>query len=321
MNKITLTDSVYPVGADLGNGFVNLYMQDRHAGLPAGYMLEKPTGPYDPKRMSYKSPKAQEIVVNDKTVWVGRDTLTDKMVRYLDDTKYDKEHLRILFSAGLAEWLSLTKASTEETLRLRVACGMPAEKFQDPKNRALAEKAYKAAFKVTNSDQWRITVGGKRIRLLTEFAGLRPETVGYACVSKLHKGYTVLMDCGAGTVDVCVFHSSQQKTPITVKSFNIGLIHAFDDINPMQMDLPELLLIRKEIDPSVLNPYVAQIKTLTTKFCRRLEVKGQEIRVKIIGGLPHLMSKEQRASLSMGIPVVFGDAGENARAFANYAGE
>ena len=45
MNKITLnSDTAYPCGADLGNGYVNLWLADRHAGTPAGYMLEQPQG-------------------------------------------------------------------------------------------------------------------------------------------------------------------------------------------------------------------------------------------------------------------------------------
>lgn len=320
MSKITLnSDTTYPAGADLGNGFVNLWLADRHAGTPAGYMLEQPQGEWNAKTQTFKAPQAQEITVNGRAVWVGRDALTPKMIRLLDDTKYDKEHLRTLFSAGLAEWLRTTKATTDATLRLRVVCGMPAGKFNDAKARATAEKAYKAAFSVRQSDQWRMTVGSQQVRLLTQFVGLRPETVGYSSLHRLDAGYTVVVDCGAGTVDIAVFHSSQPSTPIAVQSFNIGLTHAFDGIQAVQLDLPELLLIRRQLDAAALDAYVAQIKTLVQKFCRKLEDKGEPIKVKMIGGLPHLMSKEQRQAFGLGASVVFGDASENARAFAGYA--
>lgn len=296
-------------------------MLDAHASTPSGYMIEKPTGPYDEKRMMNREPNAQQIVVNGKSIWVGIDTLTNRAIRPIDGAKYSKDHLRILFSAGLAEWIKKHKVTVPPTLRLSVACGMPAERFQDATLRKAAEKAYRAAFKVNNADQWRITINGKQVRLLPESIQLNPETTHYGSVSRLDPGYTIVLDCGHGTVDAVVFHSSQPAKPLTVKSFNVGLAHAFDDLNAVRMETPELLLIRGELDSSCLDPYLAQIQSIAMLYTRKLEEKRQPIKVRIIGGLPHLLSKEQKDRFSIGAKYVFGDSSENAKMFCALLGK
>jgi hypothetical protein len=301
---------IIPVGLDLGNGWVNICIMGKVAKLPAAYAFQRPTGQILPSGLEAKS-KAFLLIVGASELWFGLDVLSGPTISELDDTKYDPDHISILFRAALYAWSKRHKMDLGKLSRLGVVASMPPGAFADRQLNKRAERAYKLAF---NRGQSHVQIrdGHESIQIVTQFSGLQRESIGAIASIARPNALILIVDIGFGTVDYALFNGGSE--PILSKSDNIGLAHAYEQINPANPALAELMVLRsKKTLPNEIKVHFNGIKNRVVMIRRKLRQPIEKIA--IIGGGAPLMTSPIRATFGqLTNQLVVKDEYENARA-------
>jgi len=299
---ITLTkDIMLDGGADIGNGFSDFVIDGQAASVPSGYTSK-------PADNTFK------VDVNGATKYHGLGVLNcANFTRPIDGDKYRLDHLQHVIAGGVVNWLDAHNHTVDKAMSLRLVFGMPPEPYL--KDRAKKRKAV-SAYRALCKSVIKIKSGDHNFTLHLELAGLRPEALTYAYTHKQNSGYTIVFDCGFGTVDVCITHHSKPE-PITVRSHNLGFAHQLDDINGYGL-MPEYALIKKR-PTGQLADYFATLQTLLSKYRRVLEKFNEPITVKIIGGITRAMAEADKRKFKTGYEVVFNSHTTNAESFYRVA--
>ena len=237
-----LNQKITPVGLDFGNGFVKLSINDKTSKIPAVYAETKPTGQLSAKTGKPMKAKTFSLTFGDNDLWFGQDVLGSEFgqsIRFIDANKYHNDgHIRVLFMAALANHVKQHKIDPTSWGKLAIAASMPPSAYADPKTYKVAEKAYKATLN-GRSKPWYVRSSiADTFRISTMFAGLHQEAATLAKTMQFRKP-TMIADLGYGTLDLVVVQPNSAQ-PLFAKSFNVGLVHAFESINDIQQDLAEL---------------------------------------------------------------------------------
>jgi hypothetical protein len=284
--------------------------------LPAAYAFQRPQGHILPSGLEAKV-KAFPLLVGPSELWFGLDILGGPVIQEMDDTKYDPDHISILFRAALYAWSKRRKVSLDGIGKLNIVASMPPGAFADRKLNKQAERAYKLAF---NRGQRHIQLrdGYTSTQIVTQFGGLQREAVESISSIARPKALVLIVDIGSGTIDYALYNG--ETKPILSKSDNDGLIHAFDEINPHNSNLAELDVLRnkKNLPPQIK----LRFNTIKNRIIKMRRLLPQPIeKIAIIGGGASLMTSPIKATFSQLVTsVVFKDEYENARSNWRAAG-
>lgn len=305
------------IGFDLGNTWANVCVSwpgcpdGLVAKIPSRYTYEQPPGQIN---TSGQIGKAQAFWLrfvqengSDLRLWFGQDTLAIPSIQKLDDMKYDAGHISILFRAALYQW-SLThrtrhKVDLARLGRLNVVVSMPPGLYQDTKIFNKAKGAYRHAFNGTSKQSHQKIRGERTVQIVTKFGGLQQEAVAWG-QNKPQRGEWVLtVDLGGGTDDYALFNGSDK--PRETQTSNTGLLHVYQQINPVAPGAAELEILRNKkgsLPPQLLT-YYNQAERRIQLFTRRLPVKVS--RIYIIGGGAALMPASVQKTIKQLAPEVF----------------
>jgi len=248
------------VGLDFGNGFVKLAINGKASKIPAAYSVSMPTSLLSPTTGKPMKPKTFSLSYGEKTYWFGEAALrTGDSIREIDAHKFnDAEHIQIIFAAALANHVKAHKIDPEAWGRLSIATSLPPSAYADMPTRAKAIKAYEAAF-AKRSAPWYVRSSiVDTFRISTEFAGMYQEAATLAQTMKLNR-LTLFGDLGYGTLDL-VLVDPRRIEPVFAKSFNVGLAHAFEKLNPINTDRAEYDLLTDAAARSNLAAHFSTIK-------------------------------------------------------------
>lgn len=81
----------------------------------------------------------------------------------------------------------------------------------------------------------------------------------------MKSGYTLLVDLGFGTSDLCLLHSSKEL-PISTVSLNNGLLHSHNEANPVKPWLAELDTMRGDKPANYANITKAKIRQVARQI-------------------------------------------------------
>jgi hypothetical protein len=275
--------NIVPVGLDFGNKWLKLCIaingKLRLTNLPAAYAIQRPSRQILPSSgKEVNRLQAFSLPVGDTVLWFGVDILGGPVFQKLDDTKYDPKHISILFKAGLYAWSQKHKVDLASLGKLNVVASMPPGAFADGKSRKLAEAAYRKAF---NRGKSHLQIDGAQV--VTQFGGLQREAVGVIGSIVRAKTTTLIVDIGSGTVDYVLYNGG--LSPIWAKSANVGLAHAYADINPANPNQAELDAFRNK---KVLHPRIklhfSDIEQRIVMIRRGMETTEPVEKIVFIGG-------------------------------------
>lgn len=277
-------------GIDFGNGRIDICIFDKVASMPAGFGLKKPQAQIDDRGIETKL-KAFKLIIKDREVWFDLDILGGPITRELDDLKYDPSYMSIIFSGILYKWSRQYGVELSSLGKLNVVASMPPGLFSDRAKNKQAQNAYQATFNRRQS-HLKIRDGKTTSQVVTRFGGLQREAVGTINFASQVEKIILLIDIGYGTVDYALYNNSKL---IFSKSENAGLLHAFEQINPVNPNVAELDYLRnKKVLPEEVLVHFGLIKNRIAIIRRGLQSSRQrEIdKLIIIGGGGPMMTPE-----------------------------
>lgn len=273
--------NIIPVGGDFGNKWLKLCIaidgKIKLVKLPMAYAFQRPDRQVLPSGKEASRLQSFSLLAGDTELWFDQDILSGPCIQKMDDTKYNVDHISILFKAGLYAWSQKHKIDLASLSKLNVVTSMPPSIFADRRLNKLAESTYKKVFNRGRSHFW---IDGAQV--VTQFGGLRRESVG-AIGSIREEKVTLIVDIGSGTVTYVLYNGGTQ--PIWAKSANIGLAHAYADINPENPGQAELDVLRnKKILHPRIKAHFSDIEQRVVMIRRGME-KSQPIEeIIFIGG-------------------------------------
>lgn len=310
--------SLTAVGLDLGNTQANVCVSwpgcpdGLVAKIPSGYAYEQPPGQINASGQLGKA-KAFSLLFsqdngNDLRLWFDQDILAIPSIQKLDDMKYDSGHISVLFRAVLYQWF-LThrdrhKVSLADLGRLNVVVSMPPGLYQDVRIFNKAKKAYKSAFNgKSRFSHQKIRDGKQTVQIVTQFGGLQQEAVAWGQNKPKRGEWVLTVDLGGGTDDYALFNGSDK--PRETKTSNTGLLHVYQQINPVDPGAAELEILRNKKGPLPfqLLTYFNEVERRIQLFTRRLPTKVS--RIYIIGGGAALMPASVQRTIKQLAPEVF----------------
>ncbi len=277
------------LGLDLGNGWPKIVLDNKASKIPNWSVSNEPKGQLNAKTMIAAKPMAFSLEIDGNVRWFGQDTLSLPGYQEIDSDKLKPEYIRMMFKATLYRWLSQHKIAPEwlADKRLNVVCGMPPELYQDRLDRNKAEKVYRYVFDEKRPQYIKLP-NKPAIAYFTAFgsgkqAGLRPETLVWRAVHKQQPGFTLLVDLGYGTSDLCLLHKDKEL-PIKTVSLNNGLLHSHNEINPINPWISELGTMRGDRPTHYANVTKSKIR----QVARQINLA----QLVIFGGGVHLLDAE-----------------------------
>jgi hypothetical protein len=228
-----MTLKLIPAGLDLGNGWIKIVIDGKASKIPNWSTEKEPKGALNEKTMLTAKPMAFLLEINGQSRWFGQDTLSLSGSYEMDQDKLKPDYIRMMFKAVLFRWFDQHRVEPEwlSDKRLNIICGMPPELYQDRQDRNKAEKVYKPVFSQNKSDYIKQQSNKPAIPFFTTFGGLKPETLAWATVNSLKPGYTLLVDLGYGTSDLCLLKKGYNG-PVSTVTLNNGLLHSHHESNP-----------------------------------------------------------------------------------------
>lgn len=275
-----------PAGLDLGNTWANLCINGKFAKIPSRIAFEKPPGAISAKTGQQLKPKAFSLFFEaDQSLWFGVDTLGVSAIQKLDMSKYDADHINVLFRGVLYQWATVHKVNLATLGKLNIVCSMPPGLFQEPAKNKLAMTAFRKAFN-RNQSHVKIRDGRQTIQIVTQFGGLVREAAAWGQALPRRGEIILVVDLGGGTNDYALFNGSAE--PIKVLTDNAGLLHAYGKINSLDPAQVELKILReKGWIPHQLRTYFNEVERRIQLINLRLP---QPIsRLYLIGGGAALM--------------------------------
>lgn len=289
------------VGFDLGNSWANVCVSwpgcpdGLVAKIPSRYAYECPPGQLN---TSGQIGKAQAFWLrfiqengSDLRLFFGQDTLAIPAIQKLDEMKYDAGHISILFRAVLYQWFLTHRARYKVSLadlgRLNVVGSMPPGLYQDARIFNKAKKAYELAFNGKSKQSHQKIRAEKTVQIVTQFGGLQQEAVAWGQNKPSRDEWVLTVDLGGGTDDYALFNGSDK--PRKTQTSNTGLLHVYQQINPVDPGAAELEILRnkkRSLPPQLLTHY-NEVERRIQLFTRRLPVDVNPIY--IIGGGAALM--------------------------------
>lgn len=238
-----------PCGIDFGNRWICLCLAGKIAKILAGYSLKRPPGQINSRGLENKV-KAFCLIIGGQKMWFGIDILGGPIVQELDDLKYDPKHIAILSQAAFYQWSKQYNKDLATLGTLYIVASMPPGAFKDRRLNKQAESAYRKAFNRGQS-HLKIRDGKNTVQIVTQFGGLQREAVDAIGQTKRSKALTLIIDIGFGTVDFVLFDGGAE--PSWSRSDNIGLAHAYQEVNSTNPQAVELALLRdkKNLPPPV----------------------------------------------------------------------
>jgi hypothetical protein len=323
------------IGFDLGNTWTNICISwpgcsdGLVAKIPSRYAYECPPGQINASGQKGK-PQAFSLLFsqengNDLRLWFGQDTLAIPAIQKLDEMKYDAGHISVLFRAALHQWEQMHKGRHKVDLasleKMNVVASMPPGLFQDEKTFKRALSAYRQAFdgKSKQSHQ-KIRSEQRTVQIVTRFGGLQQEAVAWGADIPRRNEWVLVVDLGGGTDDYALYNGSPE--PRSTNTSNTGLLHVYQQINPVDPGAAELEIIRRKKGrlPAELNTYYNEVERRIQMFTRRLPTSVN--RIYIIGGGAALMPTSIQRTIKQLAPKVFiKDEYANCRANWRVAGE
>jgi hypothetical protein len=285
-----------PTGLDLGNGYDKVVIkigevQDeegvthitRASKIPNWSTEDEPKGKLNEKTMLTAKPVAFPLEISGQVRWFGQDTLSLSGYQEIDQDKLKPDYIRMMFKAVLFRWLNQHRIETKwlSDKRLNVVCGMPPELYQDRQYRSKAEKVYEFVFDQNKRDYIK-QPDKPGIPFFTAFGGLKPETLVWATVNGLKTGYTLLVDLGYGTSDLCLLKKGHSG-PVSTVTLNNGLLHSHHETNPVRPWEAELNVMRGNLPANYANITKAKIR----QVARQINLT----QLVIFGGGIHLLDK------------------------------
>lgn len=289
MNKQTY------VGFNPGNGWTKLSVW--HEEKVKNYKQPSVYSPVEPEAELLPNGKTRKLQAHSlvfgqegKELWFGQDTLGGKTIRYIDGLRYDPDHLSILFKSALVGWANKHKVDINTLGKLNIVACIP--NFDQDKVKA--ERVFRTAFNVGSKANY-IRTPKDTYRITTHFETLIPECYGYAMANNGLKGYTILADLGYGTI---IFSLLQNQTPISISSFNAGLLHMLQD-NAYKADAYELSILRNKgnLDNLDLIPYCNELLNRIAGYTRKLEYYGGCNNLILMGGTTNQLPNEIKNQL------------------------
>lgn len=282
------TNTLIPCGLDFGNGRIDVCILNKVASMPAGFALKEPSPQIDDQGIETKL-KAFKLIVKDREIWFDLDILGGPITRELDDLKYDPSYMSIIFSGILYKWGRQHGVELSTLGKLNVVASMPPGLFSDRAKNKQAKNAYQATFNRRQS-HLKIRDGKTTTQIITQFGGLQRETVGAINLTSLEK-VILLIDIGYGTVDYALYVDGELKFS---KSENTGMLHAFQEIDPINPNLAELNYLRNKKNlPEEILVHFGMIKNRVAIIRRGLQSRQREIdRLIILGGGGTMMTPE-----------------------------
>jgi hypothetical protein len=265
-----------PGGLDLGNGWPKLVIKigedeegnalTRASKIPNWSTENQPKGRLNEKKMLAARPIAFPLKIKDDIRWFGQDTLSLSGSYEMDQDKLKPDYIRMMFKAVLFRWLSQHRIEPKwlSDKRLNIVCGMPPELYQDRQARNKAEDAYRFVFDQNKPDYIK-QPDKPGIPFFTAFGGLKPETLAWRAANKMRPGYTLLVDLGYGTSDLCLLHSDY-AVPISTITLNNGLLHSHHENNPIRPWEAELATMRGVLPANYANIAKAKIRQVARQI-------------------------------------------------------
>ena len=284
-----------PVGLDLGNTGTKVCILGKYAKIPSRVGLEKPQGAISSKNGRELKAQAFKLIFNsDKTFWFGQDVLGASAIQKLDMSKYDADHISILFRAVLYKWAKVHKIDLSTLGKLNVVASMPPGLFQKPAQNKAATTAFKKCFNRGQSHAW-IRDGKSSVQIVTQFGGLIQEAVAWGSDIP-RKGKIILtVDMGGLTNDYALFNGS--SIPFLSQTDKTGLLHAYAAINSngAQAEL-NILRNKNEPLPTSLVAHYNQVENRIQLI--KATIKRDIDHLYIIGGGAALMPAKIKATFS-----------------------
>lgn len=306
-----------PVGFDFGNSICKVCIRGKVAKIPAAYAIKEPQGQILPSGFEAKV-NAFSLLFDKTKLWFGQDVLSGPVIQELDETKYDKFYISVLFRAVLYEWSHRHKIDLNSLGKMNIVTSMPPGVYQDRLLHKQAELAYKKAFNRGQSHM-KILDGKHVAQIITHFGGMERESVGAYSKSIGQGLFTLVIDLGSGTNDYSLFNGSDK--PIYTATDNSGFLHTYAEMNPTRPSLAELIVLRdKKNPPQEINLHFNAIKKKIVMLKRTL--KAPIGKIIVIGGGATLMKQSPtiKAEFSQLAPLSIRDEYENARSNWRAAG-
>ncbi|KKM90969.1 hypothetical protein LCGC14_1233210 [marine sediment metagenome] len=288
-----------PIGFDFGNTSAKVCIGvengRRFAKIPSRVGLEKPQGAISSKTGLELKAAAFSLVFNsDDTFWFGQDVLGASAIQKLDMSKYDADHISILFRAVLYQWQKVHKIDLSTLGKLNVVTSMPPGLFQKSASNNQAVTAFKKSFNRGQSHVW-IRDGKSSVQIVTQFGGLIQEAVAWGSDLPRHGKMILTVDMGGLTNDYALFNGS--STPVSSRTDKAGLLHAYAAIgsNAAQAELNILRNKNKQL-PAPLVAYYNEVENKIQLI--KAFIKRDIDHLYIIGGGAALMPAHIKATFS-----------------------
>ncbi len=307
-----------PTGFDLGNGYAKLYLLDKSAKIPSRCAFQQPPGAISPKTGLEMKSISFQLIFKDKPLWFGQDALGVGAIQKLGMSKYQAEHISVLFLAALYQWGKAHKQPLEDLGKLNVVCSMPPGMYQKPAMNKIAMAAFRNAFNRGQSHA-KIRDTRETVQVVTQFGGLVPEAVEGGKSVPCQGEMVLTVDLGAGTNDYVIFNGSPE--PLKTLTQKAGLLHAFTamggDTDPAMAELKVLRNKKGTLPPEIrvyYNEVERRIQLLT-------DTVGPIDRLYIIGGGAALMPPGIQSNFDLlADKVIFKNEYANAKANWRSAG-
>lgn len=285
-----------PAGLDLGNTWVKICIEGLVAKIPSRYAFQKPPGAISAQTGLELKPVAFKLIVKDRALWFGQDTLGVDAIQKLGMSKYNPGHINVLFQAVLFQWAKTHKRDLADLGKLNMVCSMPPGLYQKTHPNKVALAAFRKAFN-RGKGHVKIRDGRSAIQIVTQFGGLVPEAVAWGQAIPRQNEMVMAADLGGGTVDYVVFNGGSEEPLITLTD-NAGLLHAFAAMGKGgDPSLAELKVLRNKKElPDQLNTHYNAIERRIQLVAAHL---GQIDRLYVIGGGAALMPPKIRAEFGL----------------------
>lgn len=289
------------IGLDTGNSRTQIVFEfggkTIRASIPSCYAMSRPPSEISAKTMQALKPKSFSLIFGERELWFGQDVLGGSSIQEIGMSKYDPNHITILFRAVLYQACIANKVALADLGRLEIVASMPPGLYQEPAKNKAALTAFRKAFN-RGQKHLRIRDGKKvSVQIVTKFLALQQEAVSWSQGHRRARGpYSLTVDLGGGTNDYALFNGN--TTPLKTWTDNAGLLHAYERINRVDPGQAELQTLRNKNDlhDEVLvyfNEVKRKIQLIT------LKLPGSEIaELNIIGGGASLMTSKIKATFS-----------------------